>query len=138
MARLKPLPRSRAKTAYDLVSDVIRAILAEPKRVDMGVYRDKRLPEDGGPACGTVACFAGWVNILAGNHGPWGDIDAEITLGVDLNYYTAGEDGWYVFNAGGGGDIKGRVGTKQYAYSVVKRIRKFQRINAKALKAKVL
>lgn len=150
MAKLKALPRSRAKTAYGLVSDVIRAVLDEPKRADMGTFIGSLPPEIGGPACGTVGCFAGWVAILGRRQGETPPTyhqcrgNATNLLGNDINYHTAtgGSDDYpddenYVFN-GGGPDIKGNAGTVRYARSVAARIRKFQKINAVALKAKRL
>lgn len=140
MSKLKPLPRSKAKTAYGLISDVIRAIEAEPKRIDMNTFGSARLPQHGGPACGTVGCFAGWVNVLAGGSRrliiKW-DFNAETarnTLGRGLDYRLA--NGGHVFDAGH--DISGEPGTVAYAEQVVDRIRRFQRVNAARLRAKKL
>lgn len=69
----KKIPVSRAKTAYGLLSEVIKLILEEPLRYNQGVW----LLQQGGdpldaeydapqgfPACGTVGCVAGWVTTL--------------------------------------------------------------------------
>ena len=61
------LPRSRAKTAWGLLKDIKRAILAEPLRCNMGIVLDRTM--DSGlphPACGAVGCVAGWGLILTG------------------------------------------------------------------------
>lgn len=132
-AAVKTIPKSKAKTAYGLVSDVIRAMVEEPKRVNMGVWVSHRLPEHGGPACGTIGCFAGWVSLLKdATDIPQRAEDRAIELlGDQINYHTA-PDGDYVFGDMGR-DIKGNPGTSKYALSVVKRIRRFQKINAAAL-----
>lgn len=64
------IPKSRAKTAYGLLNEVKRLILAEPKRYDQGTFIARRNghsrlfdPQDF-PACGTVGCVAGWVATL--------------------------------------------------------------------------
>lgn len=66
---LAPLPRTKAKTPIGILKAVAKAILEEPRRYnqqDWGsrydaatVKRDATLP-----ACGTVACVAGWVTVL--------------------------------------------------------------------------
>lgn len=64
------LPRlSQATNAYDLLNDVIAAIEAEPKRMDMSTWiskegEDYTKTKSYGPQCGTVACIAGWGTIL--------------------------------------------------------------------------
>jgi hypothetical protein len=69
--KLEPVPRSTATTAYGLLGDVIEAIRQEPARLDMSDWithfheKSIAVPEEGGPACGTVACIAGWAVILA-------------------------------------------------------------------------
>lgn len=108
---LKALPRSKAKTAWGLMVDVKKAILADPKRADMRVYENPLAPQNGGPACGTVGCIAGWVAILGKGAQREGhnseDIAIEL-LGEDINYRTvaknAGDYSTYVFNTGEGDD----------------------------------
>lgn len=69
------IPRSKAKTAYGLLSEVRRLILEEPKRYNQrwwiarldgknGALYLSREQDDIVPACGTVACVAGWVATL--------------------------------------------------------------------------
>lgn len=62
--------RTRAKTAYGLLSEVRRLILEEPKRynqLDTLTIRGTRGNRiyDEYPACGTVGCVAGWTTVLA-------------------------------------------------------------------------
>jgi hypothetical protein len=138
--KLQPIPRSKAKTAYGLISDVIRAILAEPKRADMEVFADHVDPDDGGPACGTVGCFAGWVCLLRGARmgRRINETAARKILGPDLSYSTAGVGGGFnVFNSGFP-DVTTPPMTAEHAAQVVKRIRRFQQVNAEKLKARKL
>jgi hypothetical protein len=61
------LPKSTAKTAYGLLSEIRRLILAEPLRYNQGAwltFRDAGRVYDQAPACGTVGCVAGWVCAL--------------------------------------------------------------------------
>jgi hypothetical protein len=147
MSKLKSLPLSKAKTAYGLLQDVKRAMLAEPKRVTMTCFVGKQAPEENGPACGTVGCFAGWVNLLSGNFTPCADDDnAKNVLGYDLNYFLQGDgenlernETFYVFNGGFGDGITGlQQGTRRYAQAVVRRINRFIKVNEKALRARKL
>lgn len=62
--------KSHAATAYELLADVRRAILEEPKRYNQEVWRirGKRHIVNAGfdaPSCGTMACVAGWTVALA-------------------------------------------------------------------------
>lgn len=137
MQKLKPLPRSKAKTAWNLMLDVRRAIKKEPKRANMRVAFEERHPKDGGPACGSVGCIAGWICALLNRKEFFGRIGiARSVLGPRINYYTAG-DGWDVFNSGSGDSCAlTRPGTKAHANAVISRIDKFMKINKKALKAR--
>lgn len=69
--KFAPLPRSKAKTAFGLLGEVRKIILAEPKRYNQGDSISVRRPRnDGGdeseywPACGTIGCVGGWVYAL--------------------------------------------------------------------------
>ena len=66
------VPYSTARTSYGLLTDVIRAILDEPKRVYMGDWKmssfnmaiflaDKGVKK--GPACGTIGCILSLIHI---------------------------------------------------------------------------
>jgi hypothetical protein len=90
--RKEALPTSRAKNAYDLLTEVKELILADPRRYDQGTYIERH----GGvknarviieyPPCGTVGCVAGWVATLKRGrrftYGTAGPI-AEDILGLD-------------------------------------------------------
>lgn len=73
MRELAPLPISLATNAYELMEDVNRAILEEPKRLNMenwvSMFKGDELTRQyQEPACGTVCCFAGWVVTLKGRN----------------------------------------------------------------------
>lgn len=62
------IPKSKAKTAYGLLSEIRALILAEPLRYSQRwwLMRDGKAgnfekPQMGYPNCGTVGCVAGWV-----------------------------------------------------------------------------
>jgi hypothetical protein len=110
----------------------------------MNTYESELLPNEGGPACGTVGCFAGRVSILARTEDwpIWKSclhprLHAQQILGDSLDYSTAGSNGHHVFNAGAG-DACGTTnpGTKKHAAAVIARINRFMKKNAVALKAK--
>lgn len=137
--KLKAVPRSRAKTAWGLLQDVKRAILAEPKRANMGCYIGVHDPSEGGPACGTVGCFAGWITLLRGTPSRMNaDFVAENILGSDIDYYTAGGN-YYVFNVGHGDACATTTwGTRAHARAVAARITRFMKVNETALKTRKL
>lgn len=142
---LKALPRSKAKTAWGLMADVKRAILAEPKRADMTSVIGYLAPTEGGPACGTVGCVAGWVAVLGRKYPSPYEIEMSNAVGVarallgEVNYFTVGQYGHYVFNAGAGDACDTtNPNTPAHARAVAKRIDKFMRVNEKALKARKL
>ena len=140
MSKLQAIPRSRAKTAWGLCQDVIRTIKKEPKCADMSVFTGVRLPEDGGPACGTVGCLAGWICRLAGKPTRgWFYLPAAehiIDPKGQLNYCTVGPQNFDVFNAGDGDRCRTTSpGSRAHAHAVVTRMKKFMRINKTKLKA---
>lgn len=149
MKKLKGIPFSTATTAWGLLQDVKRAIMEEPKRVEMSCYSAKLSPEAGGPQCGSVGCFAGWVNMLRGGRpGSFSQTDdhSAMTLLGPLNYYTirsrtdpkADLDS-YVFNSGEGDSCADtNPGTRAHARAVVQRINRFMAVNEVALKARIL
>lgn len=80
--KYKPIPKSRAKTAFGLLRDVRRVIQEEPKRLDMALVaiRGKAIDEHNRtptfyrnhltkPECGSVGCIAGWALMLEGKVG---------------------------------------------------------------------
>ena len=138
MSRLQAIPRSKAKTAWGLCQDVIRAIKKDPKRANMSVFSEVFLPEDGGPACGTIGCLAGWICRLAGRHTKDCRTTAKHIIDPkgQLHYSIAGPWNYDVFNAGGGDRCAiTPPGSRAHAHAVVVRMKKFMRINKKALKA---
>lgn len=134
----KLIPKSKAKNAYDLLSEVRALILAEPKRYDQGMYLlrgQAELNEWGrkAPDCGTVACVAGWVATLkqperltAVN----ADDRAKKVLGLDWDQAAQ------LFSGGALIYAKARVQTLGYAREGAAHIRRFQRAWASQLKAK--
>lgn len=150
MNALKPIPLSKAKTALGFLRDVQRVIAAEPARADMRVTTRSAGWDDGPdeppsprPACGTVGCFAGWVNVLAGGRETalrQGISSAHAFLGPLLDYtFWGGKQQFSVFNAGGGDSCETTApGTKAHARAVVQRIDRFIKRNEKALRARKL
>lgn len=70
-----PLPKSKAKNAYDLLGEIILIIIDEPKRYDQTDWKtfyrqfDKKdvlrmYDQEAIPGCGTVGCVSGWVDVL--------------------------------------------------------------------------
>lgn len=148
---MKAIPLSKAKTAWGLLLDVKKAIRSEPKRANMSVYCDKLAPQHGGPACGTVGCFAGWVMLLRGEEHSFdaafpasqllgGSKDAGGVIDFRLPSKQPGFilSGFHVFNSGGGDACMSEVtqpGTKAHAKAVIDRIDRFMKKNEKALKS---
>jgi len=69
----QPRPSSAAINAYELIDDVCRAILQEPRRLNMNYWMALEIETgadptyfapSGLPACGTVACVAGWTVLM--------------------------------------------------------------------------
>jgi hypothetical protein len=61
------IPKSRAKTAYGVLSEVRKLILQEPLRYDQtNILSFKEIDNeyDTYPSCGTVGCIAGWITVL--------------------------------------------------------------------------
>lgn len=146
--KLKAVPRSRAKTAWGLLQDVKRAILAEPKRANMWCFSIHKEPKDGGPSCGTVGCFAGWTAMLARKNAvlsydpntTYNAFKAKLILGDNLDYsFYNGEDCHSVFNLGSGDSCAStNPGTRAHARAVAARITRFMKVNETALKARKL
>lgn len=85
------LPKSNAKTALGLLSDVVKVITEEPKRYNQGIWLDKRngpITDDSHyPACGTIGCVAGWAITLKRKRlmkSIWGDMRTSDTAGALL------------------------------------------------------
>lgn len=157
---LAPLPRTRATTAWALMKAVNRAILKEPRRLDMGgwisAFRDKAaaraaIDTNQAPACGTVCCYAGWVKVIATgtNAGDRSETFALRTLSGSLfdsesnyNERLSRElaDAFMMTSPSVRGSAGVRIylksGTRLYARTVVARFRQIMRDHAAYLKAR--
>lgn len=70
----RKIPKSRAKTAYGLLTELEHVIAREPKRLDMSIVllRGEAITDANPhlmfprqtPSCGTVGCIAGWTITL--------------------------------------------------------------------------
>lgn len=136
------IPKSKAKTAYGLLSEIRKLILEEPKRYYQGSWRasDWLAPEQL-PACGTVCCVAGWVDTLKSPK-PAGDKDWDVIedrplaaarairiLGLSEN------QSWTLFNGHAAGDYS-NSDPAAHAKRGAAHIARFQKKYAAQLKAK--
>lgn len=133
--------KSKARTAYALLTEIQGLILAEPKRYNQhdtlcvkgirsGINSSR--PPKGYPKCGTVGCVAGWVCALKHPHANsrgWFDVlgQAERILGLTPSQR------WMLFS---GGAADGKAQTGEHAKSGAAHIKRFQRKYAAKLKAK--
>lgn len=145
----KPTPISKAKNAYDLLKDVQKVILAEPKRYNQGYWgenlRDHGTPSevrkqirehnlafslDKLPDCGTIACVAGWIHTLRRLPGDirFCEYAAQEQLGVDT--FKLFKSSALATDA--------LSGTLAYAKAGVKHIQKFMDDHEDELKANLL
>lgn len=60
------MPKSKAKTAYGLLSEIRKLILEEPRRYDQTAWKRtmSEVPQNLRSHCGAVCCVAGWVDTL--------------------------------------------------------------------------
>lgn len=153
-----PYPVSKARNSYELLEEVCAVIKEEPRRYDQDTfgsglrlrgYRATKERLEMGPACGTTACYAGWMVILRngeiGGGAIWkkaiammpGELRDElyILFGSDLAYHLLtdkeqeqlGEDGW--------GPNYPESGTPLYAKLGIRNLRLFMKKHRKVLKA---
>lgn len=135
MAAKTKIPKSRAKTAYGLLSEIVALIRDEPRRLDMSMPLDTNAKDayELAPSCGTVGCVAGWAVMLRGN--PNAKIPIT-TQGADiLGIPNAVADLFYVFPKSSRDDNKPETLTR-HAAEEIKIIRAFQKTNRKQLLAK--
>ncbi len=128
--KLAPQPRTRATTPIGILKSVAKAILEEPKRYDQSDWGERVIPEDDYdkqrlPACGTVACVAGWVDVLTRPKTKdavvgFGGSERRARRKLKLQPWQARE----LFD---GGAVYGREGTKAYARAGVRHIEQFMR-----------
>lgn len=148
-------PRSHATNAYDLISDVIKAIEGEPKRFDMGDWfvhispsilkKNKQLLQRF-PACGTVACLAGWIVVLHGGlsktRGSISKSAVDIIVNPD-DIENCHERAWHMLH-----ELRSmffehpperfEVGTLPYAQFMADKLRNYQQRYAAELSARIL
>lgn len=138
---MKQIPKSKAKTAYGLLSEVRKIILQEPKRYNQEIYiervADGDLDETSPrvPACGTIGCVAGWVATLKRG----GDFSYTSTPAIAEQ--VLGISGIQRFELFSGGavlkmDRLVKPGTVKYARLGAKHIARFMEKYATQLKAK--
>lgn len=134
---MKALPKSKAKTAYGLLSEVAKLIVAEPKRYDQ---RNYLLTPDGPnasmfsdfPACGTIGCVAGWVVTLKAKRGRRTPNEDVCEVAADLlGLHDSQVNGLF-----GMFTVPGLSQTAIHASNGASHIRRFQKAHAAQLKAK--
>lgn len=128
-------------TAYDLLGRVRDVILEEPKRYDQGIWAANLTDYDEVyglnntfPACGTIACVAGWTSVLVDGPGYYRGAQVEWRaktllgladwqtvelFGFDLFNGLLNE--WYTEN----GKAWPVQGTREYAEAGAEHIRRF-------------
>ncbi len=154
--------RSEATNAYELLADVRKAILAEPRRYDQGTYKAsvarirQAKEENKAPACGTMACVAGWcvalktpgmfkrlaggqiekraARLLAGpaSTDPYAYADSLYDRVMDL--FDGGGIEEFLLETEGHRHVP-NIGTRAYARLGARRIKKFMQDNEIELKA---
>jgi len=146
------IPKSKAKTSWGLLRDVRKAMLAEPRRVDMITFvRDldsyewmmesRSRPQ---PACGTQGCIAGWMHLVTSTEvGKARSRSLAQQRAFQLLPESVHEDAARLFYDHH--DEKGKfpypwpasipAGTPAYAKAVVRNLDKFMRKHERALRA---
>lgn len=150
-ARLAPLPKSKATNAYDLLSDVRKAILNEPLRYNQASWLTvapsaAAARRNDMPTCGTVGCVAGWVVALTSDRARLaklaasdnvGDVAARI-LGIPIPtggvVAAFGSRYWDLFRHNATGDAP--PGTWAHAEAGAAHIARFQAAYRTQLKRK--
>jgi hypothetical protein len=126
-----PVPVSKATNAYELLTDIMRVVKSEPKRLNMDNWLlvDSDIDARNRPACHTVACVAGWATVLVDGRDAAMTMDAqsratELLFG-GYNYaspiYQDIQDLFFTFPTPK--ECGGRPGTMQYARYIAKRIK---------------
>lgn len=134
-AKTSLIPKSKAKTAYGLLSEIVALIRDEPRRLDMSMPldTDAKNAYELAPSCGTVGCVAGWAVMLRGN--PNAKIPIT-TQGADiLGIPNAVVDLFYVFPKTSRNDHQPETLTRHTAEEI-KIIRAFQKKHRAQLLAK--
>lgn len=144
MAKKPTKPRTKAKTAWELLERVIQHIKEEPQRYyqDWWCYRDTRklASLNLSPPCGTAACRAGW--IVALHDGPTaaplrhaGRWPSPVESRANE---ILGLDSWDTSALFAGGMIDGTPGTRAYVREGVRGLREFMKEYKAHLKARQL
>ena len=130
----KNMPVSKARNAYELLQEIRKLILEEPKRYD----QEYTLTVGDGPdmpACGTVGCVAGWTvalklpdRVAQYSYGGGVCIRAATILGLDYEQRSL------LFDGGALG--RTRPQTLRHAKRGAEHIKRFMEKHAKQLKAK--
>ena len=129
------IPKSKAKTAYGLLTEVKRLILKEPKRYDQTLWIVGRtggdhLVDRSFPACDTVGCVFGWVAMLKG---PLKfEFDETYSIARKILGLTEGQTYKLVHPSA----AKHPPQTKAHAQSGARHITRFQKTYMAQLKAK--
>lgn len=131
-------PRTRATTTIGILKAVVKAIREEPRRYDQGdwicrfdEYNMEWIGADRlkhVPACGTIGCVAGWVDVLKRDT----PIKGGSTMTVpERARALLGLNEWQTDLLFSGGALDGlttaRPGTRAYANAGVKHIERFMR-----------
>lgn len=140
------LPVSKATNAYELLDEVKALILEEPKRYDQGVWLVESEEEAAGhglllPACGTVACVAGWVVLLKASGTDYDSIQDRARDILGLGWVDSVDlfDGSAIENACDEEDLLGVVEqSPKYAALGARHISSFQAAHEAQLKAKAV
>lgn len=131
------IPKSKAKTANGLLSEIRKLILAEPKRYDQFDWLSFEVRGLLAPACGTVGCVGGWTVFL--KQGRRSNTPSAAGI-LGLSDSQADE----LFRGGAAGRRRGRDGveTEQSIAAHARRgaahIRRFQKKHATQLRAKLV
>lgn len=138
------LPVSRAKNAYQLLGEIRKLILEEPKRYRQSIWGHRNLKGPDAPACGTQACVAGWTCVLkvpslslddgaTVNYLQVPHVIAQTILGITDNQadvlFSGDAAGTRMNESGLGFDFEG------HARRGARHIARFMKMHAKRLKA---
>lgn len=139
--KLQPIIVSRATTAWGLLKATRQHMAEEPLRVDMSNVVYTYPPEDGGPPCGTVGCFAGNIMVKAGldtSEVCISDVERLLGRTLDYDFFNEGTR-HHVFN-GGAGDACENTSprTVEHQQAVLARADRFMAQNERALKQRKL
>ena len=136
------MPVSKAKTAYGLLSEIRKLILAEPNRYFQGAWRltkDNLTEDEKMPACGTIGCVAGWVDVLKSKR----PLPANAAWERGIEFQRRGMEILGLSNSQAGrlfdGEAAGfriRIGVVEHARRGAEHIARFQKRYAAQLKAK--